>query len=92
MAGDRRLGTSYNKNDPDQIGKLVVGVRIDDLPSGEAQRLATAGKFYPLTTDADGNLRVVTPDWINVRTEELEVLREIRDLLVQNRDLLLKIA
>ena len=75
-----------------KIGELVVGVRIDALPQSEAERLAGEGRFHPLTLDADGNLRVTMPDGISVKSEELEVLREIRNLLVESRDLLLKIA
>mgnify|MGYP001577754463 FL=1 len=74
------------------IGDLVVGIRVDTLPTNEAERLAADGKFYPLTTDKDGNLRVALPATTIVKTEALEVLREIRDLLIENRDLLLKIA
>lgn len=72
--------------------ELVTGIRVDTLPRHDGERLAAEGKFYPLTTDQDGNLRVVTPEWISVRTDELEVLREHRDLLREIRDLLLKIA
>jgi len=74
------------------LGELVVGVRVDTLPASDAQRLAAEGKFYPLTLDRDGQLRVVTPDWIKVQTQELEVLRELRDLMAETRDLLMKIA
>lgn len=74
------------------LGELLVGIRVDDLPSGEAERLAAEGKFYPLTVNADGHLRVVTPDWIKVQTAELEVLLRIEQLLTEQRDLLLKIA
>ena len=74
------------------LGEMVVGVRVDTVPAGEAERLAADGKFYPLTLDENGFLRVTLPDGIKVKTEELEVLRESRDLLVQVRDLLLKIA
>ena len=73
-------------------GELVIGIRVDELPASEAERLAAQGKFYPLTTDKDGQLRVVLSGTTKVAMEELEVLREIRDLLIENRDLLLKIA
>ena len=74
------------------LGDLVVGIRVDALPQGEAERLAAAGQFYPLTVDERGCLRVAIPEGSKVDTEELEVLREIRDLLAEHRDLLLKIA
>lgn len=74
------------------LGELVVAVRVDDLPEGEAERLAAAGKFHPLTTDADGNLRVVAPDWVKVLTQELPVLLRIEALLREQLDLLRRIA
>lgn len=73
-------------------GELVVGVRVDAVPKGDADRLAAEGRFYPLTVDADGQLRVVLPEGTRVETAELAVLREIRDLLAESRDLLLRIA
>lgn len=98
------VNTSFDKDDrtlqqladgkPElqQLGELVVGVRVDAVPEAEADRLAADGKFYPLTLDETGCLRVRMPDGVKVKTEELEVLREIRDLLIESRDLLLKIA
>ena len=74
------------------LGESIVAVRVDDLPASEAERLAAEGKWYPLTVDQNGQLRVVTPDWIKVHVQELEVLRDSRDLLMQIRDLLMKIA
>ena len=85
------INTAYDAAQRNR-GELVVGIRVDSLPTSEANRLAAEGKFYPLTTDADGNLRVVLSSLTKVETQELEVLREIRDLLIENRDLLLKIA
>lgn len=87
----RMIGETYDE-DRAQYGELIVGIRIDDLPTTEAARLVAAGKIYPLTVDKDGQLRVALTNAIDVRIQELEVLREIRDLLVENRDLLLKIA
>ena len=74
------------------IGELVVGIRIDSLPASEAKRLADEGKFHPLTLDKDGNLRVVTPDWLKVEPKELEVLLRIEGLLQEQVALLRKIA
>lgn len=60
------------------VGGLVVGIRVDELPTNEADRLAAEGKFYPLTLDSGGFLRVSLPDsGTKVETAELEVLREI---------------
>lgn len=80
------------KYEPKQLGELVVGVRVDAIPEVEADRLAAEGKFHPLTIDKNGCLRVRMPDGIKVQNEELEVLREIRDLCAESRDLLVKLA
>lgn len=88
--------TTRQRDGSDEVtrlyGELIVAVRVDSPPTKEADRLAAAGNFYPLTSDADGHLRVVLRSDTSVQTEELEVLREIRDLLIESRDLLLKIA
>lgn len=86
---DERTGTSTARK---LLGELVVGIRVDTLPAGDAERLADEGKFYPLTTDANGNLRVVPPDWIKVQIQSLEVLSDMRTLLAECRDLLREIA
>lgn len=84
---------SEGKSPPKALqGELVVGVRVDDLPEIERERLAGEGKFYPITTDSKGNLRVVTPDGIKVETDELEVLRELLAVMIEVRDLLREIA
>lgn len=75
-----------------RLGELVVGVRIDAIPQSEAERLAADGKFHPLTVDENGFLRVTVPDAVRVESEELTVLREIRDLLTRGCDLLQQIA
>lgn len=80
------------KSAPAKFGELVVGVRVDAVPEVEAKRLAAEGQFHPLTIDPSGFLRVTLPDGIKVKTEELEVLRAIRELLIELRDLLMKIA
>lgn len=77
---------------PVKVGELIVGVRLDTIPAGEGDRLAADQKFHPLTIDRNGFLRVTMPNGITVKTEELEVLRETRDLMVEVRDLLMKIA
>ena len=74
-----------------QLGDLVVGIRIDAVPSNEGNRLAAQGRFYPLTLDKSGNLRVTMAESEGV-TDQLLVLREVRDLMAEVRDLLLKIA
>lgn len=74
------------------LGQTIIGVRVDDLPEGEAQRLAAEGKWYPLTTDKDGNLRVTFPASSMVEVAELEVLIRIEQLLIEQRDLLRQIA
>ena len=86
---DERKGTKETRR---LLGELVVGVRVDDLPAGDAERLAAAGKFHPLTTDKDGNLRVAFPAGAKVEITELEVLLRIEALLIENRDLLRQIA
>lgn len=73
-------------------GESLAVIRVDDLPKGEADRLAAEGKWYPVTCDKNGHLRVALPDSTKVEVTELEVLCEIRELLKENRDLLLKIA
>lgn len=89
---ERAINTNYDQDQQRNIGEMVVGIRIDTLPTGEASRLAAVGRFQPLTTDKDGNLRVVPPDGIKVVSAELEVLLRIEALLIEQRDLLLKIS
>jgi hypothetical protein len=84
-------GSAYDQTPP-RRAKLVVGIRLDGVPAGEAQRLAAEGRFYPLTLDANGFLRVTLPEGTTVNTNERDVHRESRDLLEEIRDLLLKIA
>ena len=79
-------------NQKKQHGELVVGIRLDEVPTGEAKRLAGEGKFYPLTMDANGFLRVTLPEGAKVETDELQVMREMALLLEEIRDALLKIA
>lgn len=74
------------------LAELVTGIRIDTVPANEGERLAAAGEFYPLTVDKNGFLRVTLPDGTKVESTESEVLREIRDVLFEVRDLLMKIA
>jgi hypothetical protein len=71
-----------------QLAELVVGIRLDSVPTGEAQRLAAEGKFYPLTVNANGFLRVVLPEGTEVKTQELEALLRIETLMGQMVDLL----
>lgn len=87
-------GTANDEfKDRRQIGNLVIGVRIDDLPEDETARLAAEGYFSPLTIDPNGNLRVaLPPSGTKVETQELEVLIRIEQLLIEQRNLLLKIA
>ena len=80
-AVDPKAITGEDALDQKQLAELVVGIRLDSVPTGEAQRLAGEGKFYPLTMDANGFLRVTLPEGTKVKTEELEVLQEIRTLL-----------
>lgn len=75
-----------------RLGELIFGVRIDALPESERKRLADEGALYPLTTDKDGNLRVVLRDDTEVGTKELEVLLRIEQLLIEQRNLLMSIA
>lgn len=74
------------------LAELMAGIRVDVVPRNDSERLAQEGGFYPLTVDRDGFLRVTLPETVRVETGELIVLREIRDLLIEQRDLLLKIA
>lgn len=71
--------------------ELVGAIRVDSLPTGDATRLAGAGKFYPATVDANGCLWVRLPDDQKVETNEVEVLLRIEQLLIEQRDLLLEI-
>ena len=98
MAAENLVGTGYD-GEQRNLGMLIVGVRIDDLPTGESERLVAAGQFHPLTFDANGNLRVVAPPAQAETSDEVRLLKDIRDLLIENRnlqietrDLLLKIA
>ena len=87
---DKQVKTAYD-GDKRTLGELVVGIRVDAVPVGEAQRLAAAGQFYPLTVDANGFLRVTLPEGTAVETNELEVWREILAVLKDMRASLLKI-
>lgn len=89
---ERIIGNEYDPDVLPNSAQLVAGIRVDRLPANEALRLASDGEFYPLTTDADGNLRVALPVAAKVETAELEVLREMRGFLEEIRDLLVKIA
>lgn len=75
-----------------QRAELVVGIRIDTVPTAEVDRLAEEGKFYPLTIDKSGQLRVVLPDGAKVESNEQQVMHEIRGLLEEIRDLLMEMA
>lgn len=75
-----------------QLVSLIAGVRIDDLPESDRQRIAGEGNCYPLVVDKDGRLRVIMADGVKVETQELEVLRDNNRLLIEIRDLLMKIA
>ena len=88
----KALTGSDQPNQKKQHGELVLGLRLDEVPTGEAKRLAADGKFYPLTMDSNGFLRVTLPEGTKVETEELEVMREMSGLLEEIRDALLKIA
>lgn len=86
------INTAYDSTQPKTSGELVVGLRVDSLPTGEARRLAAEGKWYPLTTDQDGNLRVSLPSTTKIEISELSIFSRLEDLLSEIRDLLLKIA
>lgn len=88
----KTVGTPYD--DPRKnLGEIIVGIRVDAVPANDAERLAEEGKFYPLTTDKNGFLRVVQPEGTSVETPEIvALLTEIRDLMIEQRDLLLRIA
>ena len=88
---EQRIDTEYD-SDRRTLGDLVVGIRVDTLPGGEADRLAEDGSFYPLTLDASGRVRVALSSDTKIETAELQVLREIRDLLEQQLNLLRQIA
>ena len=81
-----------NEDKKRQIGEMMLGIRIDAVPAHEGERLAREGNFYPLTLNKDGRLRAELPDGTKVEPLELEVLREQTALLIEIRDLLLKIA
>ena len=87
---DQLVSTAYDAGKR-TLGELVVGIRVDAVPAGEAERLAAAGQFYPLTVDARGFLRVTLPEGTTVATGELEVWREILAVLKDIRASLLKI-
>lgn len=75
-----------------QLLALLAGIRTDAAPTGDAQRLAGEGNAYPLTVDKNGYLRVTMPEGAKVEATELEVLLRIEQLLIEQRDLLHKIA
>lgn len=91
-AVDPKAITGEDRDTSKKIGELVVGIRLDAVPTNEANKLAAEGSFYPLTMDAKGFLRVVLPEGTQVESEELEVQRENNILLSEIRDLLMKIA
>lgn len=74
------------------VGSLVVGIRVDTVPLNESTRIAADVEYYPLTLDKRGFLQVVLPGDTVIETKELEVLREIRETMIEVRDLLQKIA
>ena len=89
---EQRIGSTYDA-DRRTMGDLVVGIRKDDVPAGEADRLAEDGDFYPVTTDQDGNVRVAIPDTTKIDMQRLlQVTRENNVLLTEIRDLLRQIA
>lgn len=89
---EQRIGTEYDSTRR-TMGDLVVGIRKDDAPAGEADRLAADGEFYPITTDEDGNLRVSIPDTTKIDMQALlDAVQEGNALLTEVRDLLLSIA
>lgn len=92
QAIDPKAVNTPNDQPAKLIAELLTAIRVDTAPSHDGERLADEGQFYPLTVDTNGFLRVALPDGTKVESSELEVLREIRDLLIENRDLLLKIA
>ena len=99
MAQESRTGTVDLKavNTPyedyaKQLGELLLAIRLDSSPAAEAARLTAEGKYYPLTVDANGFLRVTLPEGTKVVVGMPELLEEMRDLLSEMRDLLLKIA
>jgi hypothetical protein len=72
--------------------ELVGGIRIDEAPTGDGPRLAKQGKFHPFTVDKNGYLRVTVPEGTVVESTEVEVLLRIEQLMIEQRDLLLKIV
>ena len=89
---EQRIGLAYDK-DVRTMGDLVVGIRKDDAPAGEADRLAEDGDFYPVTLDKNGNLRVTIPAATKIDMQRLlQVNRENNELLTEIRDLLRIIA
>lgn len=74
------------------LAELVCGIRVDEAPTSETKRIADEGKFYPLTIDKNGFLRVSLPEGTKVETQELEVLLRIEALLEQQVSLLQEIA
>ena len=74
-------GTAYDEARK-VLGGLVVGVRVDAVPADEADRLAAEGKFYPLTLDKNGFLRVTLPEsGTKVETNEPEIALRIEKWL-----------
>lgn len=73
--------TGADKPKNKTLGELVGGIRLDSVPTSEANRLAAEGKFFPLTVDANGFLRVTLPEGALVETEELGALLRIEKLL-----------
>lgn len=67
------------------------GVLVEAL-SPEDQAKHARGEHYPYTFDADGNLQVVLPEWTELQLRQLELLGDIRSLLIDMRELLQRIA
>lgn len=88
-----RLETSSNRRlYPRKRVELVGGVRVDELPTSDADTLADEGNFYPLVVGSDGCLWVRFPSGIEVETAEHEILHRIEALLERQVELLQKIA
>ena len=89
---ERLSGKAQPRIYPRKRIELGGGVRVDDLPTSDSERLAEEGSFYPLTVDQNGCLYVRFPSDSKVQTAELEVLLRIEALLSEQVNLLRKIA
>ena len=81
---NKQINTTYDTTQT-LLGEVVAGVRVDELPINEADKIAGAGKFAPLTVDKDGYLRVRPREGIEVGTASLS------DLIEQQNQILRKI-